>query len=242
MNRGIRWVATAGAAGAATYATYAGITWLRYGRVGPRKAEDADPALDRFIPTYEAVDRHRIRVQAPAAMALRAACDLNLQSSPILRAIFRARERILGGKPNNKPVPSELLAMVTAMGWRVLAEIPDREVVVGSVTQPWAAEVVFRPIPADEFRDFQEPGWVKIAWTLRADAVGADDSIALTETRVATTDPIARAKFRRYWAFFSPGIALIRRIALRRVKQDAERRVREVSGSTTVEETPGLCG
>ena len=34
---------------------------------------------------------------------------------------------------------------------------------------------------------------MKIVWTLRADPISADESIFLTETRVATTDAQARA-------------------------------------------------
>ena len=39
-----------------------------------------------------------------------------------------------------------------------------------------------------------------------------------------TTDPTARAKFRRYWSFMSPGIILIRWMSLGPLKADAERR------------------
>ena len=48
-----------------------------------------------------------------------------------------------------------------------------------------------------------------------------------TETRVTTTDPTARAKFRWYWARFSPGIVVIRRVALGLLKTDAEHRALE---------------
>jgi len=67
---------------------------------------------------------------------------------------------------------------------------------------------------------------VKIAWTLRADPVGPGESIFRTETRVATTDPKARSRFRWYWSRFSPGIVVIRRVLLSHVKDEAERRAR----------------
>jgi hypothetical protein len=95
---------------------------------------------------------------------------------------------------------------------------------MGAVTRPWEPNVVFRPIPSDEFAGFNEPGYVKIIWTLRSDAISATESIARTDTRVTTTDSAARAKFRLYWAFLSPGILLIRRVALSMVKKEAERR------------------
>ena len=64
-----------------------------------------------------------------------------------------------------------------SIGWVVLSEQAGHEIVFGAVTQPWVAAPVFRSIPADWFRDFCEPGFVKIVWTLRADPVDAARSI-----------------------------------------------------------------
>jgi len=86
--------------------------------------------------------------------------------------------------------------------------------------------VVFRPLPPNEFIAFDEPDYVKIAWTLRADAAGPNASVFRTETRIVTTDASARARFRWYWARFSPGIQLIRWQSLGPVRREAERRAR----------------
>ena len=88
--------------------------------------------------------------------------------------------------------------MTKSIGWGVLAEVPGREIVMGAVTQPWYANVVFRPVPPADFASFDEPDFVKIVWTLRADPIGPRDSVFRTETRVQTTDAAARAKFRWY--------------------------------------------
>ena len=76
-----------------------------------------------------------------------------------------------------------------ALGWRMLHEEPGREIVMGAVTQPWHANVVFQGLSPEQFKAFQEPGYVKIAWTLRVEPIGASESIFRTETRVVTTDP-----------------------------------------------------
>jgi hypothetical protein len=115
-----------------------------------------------------------------------------------------------------------LLAQMKSLGWGVLAEIPGREIVMGAVTQPWKAEVVFRAVAPNEFAAFAEPGYVKIAWTLRADPIGPVESIFRTQTRAVATDAGARARFRRYWAFVSPGIRLIRQLILSPLKAEAE--------------------
>jgi hypothetical protein len=209
------------------YAAVVGTTWYRHGRVAAAEPDERDPLLDEFMPAYEVAERHHVRVAAPAHITLSAAADTDLQQSAIIRAIFRARELALGAEPDAEAQPRGLLAMVLSLGWRVLAEKPEREIVVGAVTQPWLPNVVFRGLAPEEFRTFQEPGYVKIVWTLRADPVGESESVFRTETRVTTTDETARTKFRWYWARFSPGIIVIRRVMLGLLKTEAERRALE---------------
>ncbi len=222
-----QWAVTGTVFGTAVYATYVAVTWCRYGRVAqPAHPEGGDSLLDHFISTYEVVERHHVRIVAPVEITFSAACNMNLQQSAIVRVIFKGRELILGSKPEDRSYPLGLVAQANVWGWGVLAEEPGREIVFGAATQPWLANPVFRALPPNEFKTFQEPGYVKIAWTLRADPIDATKSVFRTETRVATTDPTSRAKFRRYWALLSPGIILIRWISLGPLKAAAERRAR----------------
>jgi hypothetical protein len=155
---------------------------------------------------------------------LSTACDIKLENSALIRAIFKGRELVLGGEPDRKIRPTPLLAEMKELGWGVLAELPGREIVMGAITKPWEPNPIFRALPPDEFQAFQEPGYVKIIWTLRANPVRNSRSIFRTETRAVATDVEARRKFRRYWAFLSPGIIAIRRVMLPAVKSEAERR------------------
>jgi hypothetical protein len=236
IRTGLRWTTGALGVAAAGYAAYVGTTWARYGRSTPPHADAADPLLDRFIPAYEIAERHHIAVAAPAEITFAAACEFDLNQSSIVRAVFRAREVVLGADVDAAPRPRGLVALTRSIGWGVLAEVPGRELVMGAVTQPWQANVVFRALPPDEFAAFNAPGYVKIVWTLRADPVDATHSIFRTETRAMATDADARRKFRRYWSLLSPGIILIRWMSLSPVKADAERRARaeppraEISG------------
>ena len=185
------------------------------------------------MPVYDIVERHRIRVAAEPAVTLKAAGEQDLLHLPGARAIFRTREIVLGATPDDASGPRGLLAATRSLGWGTLAEVPDREIVMGAVTKPWEANVTFRALPPEEFASFSQPGFVKIAWTLRVDPDGDDASVFRTETRAVATDPTARARFRRYWAFVSPGIALIRRLSLRPLKREAERRTRSMHQRST---------
>jgi hypothetical protein len=217
-------VLAAGTAGA--YGAYAVAAWYRYGRPPAAGPEDRDDLLDGFIPAAEVVDRHAIRVGAPAGLTLTAAREADPGASLLARAIFATRARLLGARADAPPPPGGLIAQLEAYGWGVLADVPG-EIVMGTVTRPWEADVVFRAVPPAAFAGFDEPGYVKIAFSLRTDPLGPGACRLRTETRVATTDARARRIFRRYWAAFSAGIHLIRPLLLGAARREAERRARE---------------
>jgi len=211
------------------YAAVVAHAWLRYGHIPSTDAIGADPLLDRFMPVYDVVERHRIRVRARPEITLLTAYGLNLQDSRIVRGLFQLRAWLLGGLPQREPARVGLISQMTALGWVVLAEVPDKEIVMGAVTQPWQAHPVFRAIAPGEFASFSDPAFVKIAWTLRAERSGAAASVFLTETRALATDASARRHFRWYWARFSIGVRVIRWLMLWPVKSAAERRARQVA-------------
>jgi hypothetical protein len=227
-----------GAAGAG-YAAVVAWNRLRYGRLPSSWHPGSGSLLDRFIPDPEVVDHHQIAVDAPADVVLSTAAHMPLLDSPAIRAIIRLREVAMGGVPDTRPHPEPLLEQMKSIGWMVLAERTGREVVLGAATQPWLAAPVFRPIPADQFTAFSEPGFVKIIWTLRADPIDATHSVFHTETRVCTTDAAARTRFRRYWSYVAPGVGLIRLALLRPLKHEAERRF-QVERTLEIAATPDV--
>lgn len=179
------------------------------------------------MPRFEVGERHETVVAAPAPITWEAAKQLDLGQSRLIGAIFRCREILMRGErptDGKELEPGPLLEQTLELGWTVLAEDAGREIVVGSITKPWAADPRFESVPPDEFATFDEPGYVKIAWTIAVEALGDKRSVFRTETRVGTTDAESRRRFRRYWAVFSPGILLIRRQSLGIVRRDAERR------------------
>lgn len=223
VPRMLTMIGRAVAAAVGIYGGYAAITYVRFGRAS-REAE-ANPQLDRLMPAYEVRERHSVSVSAPAEITLAAARGISFRDSRIARTILalRALPGRLQGVP---PAPAERLPVLreaTALGWRELVEVPGRQVIMGAVTQPWRQEVQFRGLPADEFVAFRDPGYAKIVWTLEVEPAGSSSSRFSTETRVMTTDPVSRERFRRYWALLSPGILIIRYEILRLVRATAER-------------------
>jgi hypothetical protein len=220
-----RTVLAGGAVAAALAAAgYGAVTWRRYGRASRHSLGDG--LLDRFMPAFDVREHHDTVVRAPAAVTYAIARELDLRRSSLIQGIFRARQLLMGGRNAPANTQRSFLDEVQSLGWRVLAEEPGRELVMGAVTQPWLADVVFRGVPPEEFAAFAEPNYVKIAWTIDVARRDDDTSVFSTETRALATDPAARARFRPYWTFASPGIVLIRREMLHLVKREAERRAR----------------
>jgi len=229
-RRPLRRLLRAGLLLAGAYAGYAASAWLQYGRA--KKRSRGDSLLDAVMPDYEVSVHNRIAVDAPATVTFDAMRTTGFQHAPVVRALLRSREALLRANHVEVALPHGLLEQMTSLGWAVVAETLNRELVLGTVTQPWKPNPVFRAIAPSEFTGFSEPGYAKIAVTLRVDELTQQRCDVHTETRVATTDPMSREKFRRYWALLSPGIAMIRLVLLQQIKREAERRAR-ISGSLT---------
>lgn len=221
---GARWLLIAFGAGVAGWLCWALVSWVRYGHDSHASTVSAD--VRHFLPEHEVEEIFQTSVGAPAPLTLATAEAMSLNASPAIRVIFRARELMLGGAAS-KPLPTGgVIEQMHAMGWGELSSTPQRQIILGAVTQPWNRDVVFRALPPDEFAAFHDPEFVKIVVTIAATPIDSSMSTLQIGTYVATTDPVARARFRRYWAVFSPGILLIRAVALRSVKHEAERRAR----------------
>lgn len=216
----VRTAAIAGGAATAGYLAYVLTSWSRYGLAKPSKKQDE--LLDRFMPNYEVALRHATVVHAPANVTFSAINVSDFERSPIVRLLFLTREIMLRAKPHERAPEGLPLAKLLSLGWSVLAIDPGKAIVLGTVTRPWDRNPRFRSVHPDEFAAFSEPGYAKILLSLRVGGVSSEHCEMRSETRVQTTDPIGRARFRRYWAFLSPGMDIIRRVILAQVKSQAE--------------------
>ena len=101
-----RGLVVGGAMAAAGYAGLVGLNRAKYGDA-KRSADAAHTSvLDRFIPDPEVAEHHEIAINAPADVVMTAAKSLALMTSPMIRAIFRARELALGGATDRRPHPA----------------------------------------------------------------------------------------------------------------------------------------
>jgi hypothetical protein len=227
----VQWMAISTGVALATYAAYAGFTWLRYGHAKPSSRDKGDAMLDQFMPSYDVAIRDDVCVAAPAEITQRVASGIDIQRLAVARVLFNARSALLGGDQEEAGRSRPLLAWMTSLGWIVLAEIPGRAVVIGTITRPWEADATTRIVPPVEFAAFDEPDYVKITTAWGATPLRSGACRFTLRTRVTTTDAIARRRFRRYWSLFSPGSLLIRYVGRYLIKGQAERQARSMTAA-----------
>jgi hypothetical protein len=227
----VQWMAISTGVALATYAAYAGFTWLRYGHAKPSSRDEGDAMLDQFMPAYDVAIRDDVRVAAPAEITQQVASGIDVQRLAVARVLFNARSALLGGDQEEAGRSRPLLAWMTSVGWIVLAEIPGRAVVIGTITRPWEADATSRIVPPVEFAAFHEPDYVKITTAWGAMPLRSGACRFTLRTRVTTTDAIARRRFRRYWSLFSPGSLLIRYVGRSFIKGQAERQARSMTAA-----------
>jgi hypothetical protein len=188
----------------------------------------ASPA-EPFIPRPDVRDEQEIVIPAPSDLVFFQATRLDLQSLPLVRAIFRLRGWLLGDTVRSPKKPLGIVAETMILGWGLLAHTPSRTLVMGAAARPWHRDVTFRAIDPPHFAEFAEPDYVKIVWTFEVQSLGDGRTRFRTETRVLATDAEARRKFRWYWLAFGTGIRLIRWNMLRELRREAVHRHRDLT-------------
>ena len=190
-------------------------------------------AIERFIPAWDIRTCHETIVQAPASTVFAVAEHFDLQSIPLVKAIFWLRGWILGASKTPPRRPAGLVEETKSLGWGELSRTTGRELVMGAATQPWQADVKFAAVPPRDFLGYAEPDRVKIVWTLEAIPIEPALTLFRSETRVRATDAAARERFLKYWRFARFGIVLMRWLHLPALRRAAELQYRlQATGAT----------
>jgi hypothetical protein len=93
--------------------------------------------IDRFMPRYDVVERHRIDVDAPAGRTFERIRRVDLRRSLAIRTMFAARGLSLLFGPRRAGRPLTLEDFVR-WGFVLLGDEPGEELVLGGVVRPFS--------------------------------------------------------------------------------------------------------
>lgn len=174
--------------------------------------------LDQLIPAPRLLELDHVDLAAPPEQVWRLVRHGNLARSPLVHALFALRalpERIAG-----KPQPAtlridDLKSTPEQAGFSLLFDDAPRELTVGAIGKVWHGTIPFVYIKdAAAFDAFDEPDFVKVAWSIRVLPLGEQDCRTEVEVRVDATDDDAWRKFERYFLLIGPGSRFIRKVLL----------------------------
>lgn len=168
--------------------------------------------IDDFLPEYDFEERHSIDVEADPATIYEASKDADFGESFVVRILLTLR-----GMSAN----ALSLRNLNYSKFRILAERPSTELVIGLAGRFWSPWGELQDVDAANFREFRKPGYAKAAWNFSI-GDGPGGSLLKTETRIKCLDDSSRRNFGFYWTFVQPFSGLIRMKMLRTIKRRAE--------------------
>ncbi len=203
----------------------AGVTLFGMTRPAPELyAQGTATKLDEFAPVFQFQEVHRIPVQATRARTFAAIKEVTSGEIPLYRSITWFRRGGVGGPESilNSPPGEPLLAVATRTSFLVLADVPDREIVIGTVVlAPPGVRLAAGATPA-AYKELIQGGFAKATMQFVVTDRPQGGCLLTTETRVFATDSVSKKRFGYYWRFIYPGSSVLRMMWLRAIKVRAE--------------------
>lgn len=170
-----------------------------------------DSLLQDLIPEPGLLETEHFDVAVAPWQAYALIRHFDAGSSPLIHGLFSLRllpEKLAGHPSPPLSLRIDDLVHPAQPGFRMLREVPEQGFAIGAIAQPWHPVIAFADAP--DFAGFSEPGWAKIAWSIRCEPRGKGTRVSF-ELRVATTDPASWPAMRRYYGLIGPFSRLIRR-------------------------------
>ncbi len=190
--------------------------------------------IDELMPRFDRSKVETVLVEAEPARVYAAIMEADLmkayKGSPSMRALFAARgvPSAIARRIRKRPAPPEpealrLDALEEEGEWVKLGEDFGKELAFGAIGRFWGRDISWETIRAEDFRDFDRPGFGKIAANFSVRSYGIGRTLLTYEARTAGTYPLATRGIKRYWVVVGPGIGIVLPGTIRYIKALAER-------------------
>jgi hypothetical protein len=187
--------------------------------------------LDKLLPVYEFRGAVSTVIHAPPDEIFQAVQEVTPAEMPLAMALGELRYlpvRLSGHPLPETPPVESFIQTLLATGNSVLAEEPERELVIGSIGKfHQLTDQEFQPFQGpDAFMDFTQPNFQKLALSFRLTGTDPTTGYRLTlEHRTHALSPSSRQKFGFYWLAIKPGGNFLSWLLLQAIKRRAERSV-----------------
>ncbi|MBI4819742.1 MAG: hypothetical protein HY791_25940 [Deltaproteobacteria bacterium] len=171
--------------------------------------------LDELIPMPRIREIDHVDLAARQEVVFEQIRHGDLSRSPLVRALLALHD----GHAESRRRPgfklSDLVSTPEQPGFVILSEDAPRQIVVGAIAKLWLPRIELAHVAdSSEFRLFREPGYAKLAWTVRVIAVDEISCRVELELYLDVTDETAWASLTRFFHISGRRSELVRRSAL----------------------------
>ncbi|MCO6511365.1 MAG: hypothetical protein J5I65_11300 [Aridibacter famidurans] len=181
--------------------------------------------IDEFLPTYDVSNTYAVTVNDIASKVYPIVKKMDISDADVSMFLFQLRG-IASACEGKREFDLDSLLKT---GFVILDEKNNKELLLGLIGKPWTPDGCLVDFTAEEFKDFDKPGYAKVAWNFTVESAGTGICQLATETRIQCTDDEGRWKFGIYWFFVSSLSGVTRKEILRVLKSQAEKVVVEVN-------------
>jgi hypothetical protein len=187
-------------------------------------SEKRQQHLDEIMPEYSFKEYHQTIVHASPKKVMELVQTVSISDIPSIHCIVRLRE-IAAGEFVDKSAGSRLKGLQELREGGFMGLTSDSsEFVMGLIGQPHASEIYPARLTTPQFIAYKNQGYAKVAFNFVAKDLGNGQTLLSTETRVQTFDDKTSRLFSKYWTIIYPGSAIIRRIWLNAIAEQAEKK------------------
>ena len=169
--------------------------------------------IDQVLPRYDEREYHQIEINGDRTEVYQTVRALDFSDSFLIRTLFRLR---------GLPATATNLDGLLHVGFLLVDEIPNVEIVLGLVGKFWTLRAQILQMDAVQYTEFNQRGYAKLAWNFAIQESTSGLVRLSTETRVVCTDKRSRLRFKLYWFLIGRFSGLTRREMLRCVKRKVE--------------------
>jgi hypothetical protein len=185
-----------------------------------RTPTESQSLMDEFLPTHDFGASYEIHINSPVSVANKCLLRSDFNELWLVRLLMSIRS---GKWLPIRRIPSDLRQRLQGTGFVILAEVPNREIVIGVAGRFWRPDGGrCMDLTAGDFASFAQPGYAKAVWNFKLRAESPQAAVLSTETRIKCFGSAAFWKFCLYWTFVGPFSGLIRKAILNQIKTEAE--------------------
>jgi hypothetical protein len=193
--------------------------------------------IDDELPSWERRVLVSLPVEADSVTTFAAIRRVDFFRSPVIAVPNRLRtwfDVFIRWREHGSPAQPEHFGFDQLLeeqgGFHLLAEEAGEELVLGFIGRWWDRGYGRVEWSAEQFRDFNRPGYAVGAWGFTVLPYGSSTTVLVTDVRVRCTDEGARRSFQRYWTAVGPFVTAMGRPVLRLIRKEAERAARSERG------------